>query len=139
MALPDLKNLTGAAWRDVKKKAGVKGANFFDSASSKAVADKIDKYQQKRAAYKQAKTKDNFLELFGALDTLGTALAKAESDRGFKSDLAKEMQADIGNLLKEVTAKKDKLSRIANDEKAMELLVLEGANEMNRIIDQIIL
>lgn len=136
--LPDLKQITGAAWRAAKKQAGVKGAGFFDGAGSKAVADKIDRYQQKKATYKGAKTSKNFQDLVSALLDLETALTKAEADRSFKSDLAKEMQADIGKLLKEVDVAKLKLGKIATDKEAMKQLDQEGATEMNKIIDEFV-
>jgi hypothetical protein len=138
MALPALKDLTGTAWKNAKKAAGVKGAGFFDGPGSKAVADKIDKYQARKAAYKQAKTSKNFMELFNALTALETALAKAESDRSFKSDLAKEMQADIGSLLGEIKAKQQKLAVIYSKPEEVKKLDSNNKNELEATIDQFV-
>lgn len=138
MALPALKDLTGAAWKTAKTRAGVKGASFFDAPGSKAVADKIDKYQARKAAYKQAKTSKNFMELFNALTALETALVKAETDRSFKSDLAKEMQTDIGSLLLEIKTKQQKLAVIYNKPEEVKKLDSNNKKELEGVIDQFV-
>lgn len=130
MALPALNNLTGAAWKTAKNNAGVKGAGFFNAPGSKAVGEKIDKFQARKAAFEQAKTSKNFMELFNALTALETALAKAETDRSFKTDLAKEMQTDIGNLLKEIKTKQQELAKIYKNPEELKKLDSNNKKEL---------
>lgn len=139
MGLGRLKDLTGEKWRQAKKDAGVKGAGFFTMPSGKAVGDKIDRYQEKRAAWKASKDANTFKELFDALCDLEKAFVKVQTDRSFKSDLAKEMQSDLSNLIQDVKEKQAKLAKIHENKEAMAALNGHAADQLNQTIDTFVL
>ena len=105
MSLPKtLDMLTGASWKAAKKQAGVKGAGFFDSSSGKAVAAKIDDYQDKAAAFSAKKDSSSADALVKATKTLMIALSAAKKDRTFTDAVAKEFESGIQHLIKELSS-----------------------------------
>jgi hypothetical protein len=132
--LGKLKDLTGAKWRQAKKDAGVKGASFFDTSGGKAVADKIDTYQKAKDAFESSKNSKTFEKYAEALLALDKALTVSHNDRTFGTALAKTMQSEIEDLLKETHAKLQEIAKIHNSKEEMAKLAKNDLEHLDDIV-----
>lgn len=111
----DLKDLTEAEWHRLKKAAGIKSAGFFKKHDA-AVGKYVKEFQKARATWKAEKGLKALLELNSALTKLQKAFNDFLAKKEFKSDLAKDLQADIQAWKVEIDAKQVKLAKLVSDE-----------------------
>jgi hypothetical protein len=112
----DLKDLTEAEWRRLKKAAGIKSAGFFKKHDA-AVGKYVAKFQKARAKWKANKGVSNLLELNSALTDLKKAFNDFLAKKEFKTDLAQDLQKDLNAWKKEIDDKQIKLATKYEKEK----------------------
>lgn len=110
----DLKDLTEAEWHRLKKAAGIKSAGFFKKHDA-AVGKYVKEFQKARTKWKAEKGLKALLELNSALGKLQKAFNDFLAKKEFKSDLAKDLQADIQAWKGEIDSKQLKLAKFYDE------------------------
>ena len=133
-----LSDLNSAFWKKYKKDAGLEKAGWFKKHAS--VGKHIEDYQKARTAWKTAKDTEEGAgtrvaqKYFSKLDALDKAFTKFLNAKEFKSEVAKDLQKDITEWQKEISAKSQKLAKLMTTKKS-ELDGVE-AKKMGDMLDK---